>query len=258
MSIAFGSLLRRHRLAASLSQEALAAAAGISVSAVGAYERGINSAPHRQTVLLLADALNLVGTRRAEFQVAARRKIRVRQEKTNENVADNLPPETTTFVGRDADIGRLHELAARQRCVTITGTGGIGKTRVAIRAAKALKSTMRDGVAFIDLSSVADPKLVTAMIASATDIPIPKAALSPSDVAKHLKDRELLLVLDNCEHLVEMAGDVVSGHTAFCSESHRVGDEPGAASNCRRDRLPPVDSYGTGTVSDGCSGCRTL
>jgi transcriptional regulator with XRE-family HTH domain len=191
MTIAFGSLLRRHRLSASLSQEALAAAAGISVSAIGAYERGINSAPHRETVLLLADALNLAGTRRAEFQLAGRRKIHVRQEKSNVNAADNLPPETTTFVGRDADIGRIQELTARQRCVTITGTGGIGKTRVAIRAAKALKSSVRDGVAFIDLSSVADQQLITAMIASATDIPIPKAMLSPSDLAKHLKDREL-------------------------------------------------------------------
>jgi predicted ATPase/DNA-binding XRE family transcriptional regulator len=215
MSTAFASLLRRHRLAASLSQEALAAAAGISVSAVGAYERGINSAPHRQTVSMLADALSLAGTRRTEFEGAARRKIRVRQEQTDVNAVDNLPPETTSFVGRDADIRRLQELVTRQRCVTITGTGGIGKTRVAIRAAKALKSMIRDGVAFIDLSSIADQQLVTAQIASAIDIPIPKAALSPNDVAKHLKDRELLIVLDNCEHLIEMAGDAVSAILRF-------------------------------------------
>jgi predicted ATPase/DNA-binding XRE family transcriptional regulator len=215
VSTAFGSLLRRYRLAASLSQEALATAAGISVSAVGTYERGIHSAPHRQTVLLLADALNLVGTRRTEFEKAARPKIRDRRDQTAATTIDNLPAEATSFVGRDADVGRIQELLARQRCLTVTGTGGIGKTRVAIRAARALKRATGDGIAFVDLSSISDEQLVTAQIASATQIPVPNTLQSTEDFAKQLKDRELLLVVDNCEHLINMTGEVISAILKF-------------------------------------------
>jgi predicted ATPase/DNA-binding XRE family transcriptional regulator len=212
VSTAFGSLLRRHRLAASLSQEALAAVAGISVSAVGTYERGIHSGPHRQTVLLLADALNLTGTRRTEFEKAARPKIRNRREPVAASAIDNLPSETTSFVGRDADVGRLRELLARHRCVTVTGTGGIGKTRVAIRAARAAKRSARDGIAFIDLSAITDERLVIAQIAHATQISV---ASNTEDFAKQLRERELLLVVDNCEHLIKTTGDVISAILKF-------------------------------------------
>jgi predicted ATPase/transcriptional regulator with XRE-family HTH domain len=215
MTIAFGSLLRRYRLAASLSQETLAAAAGVSISSVGAYERGVHSAPHRHTVSLLADALNLIGTRRAEFEAAARPKIRERREHVAAIVIDNLPGESTSFVGRDADVGRLEELLTRQRCVTVTGTGGIGKTRIAIRAARALKSATRDGVAFVDLSLISDERLVTAQIASAVQIPVANAVQSVEEFARQLKDRKLLLVVDNCEHLITMTGDVVSAILKF-------------------------------------------
>jgi predicted ATPase len=180
MSTTFGPLLRRHRIAAGLSQEALAVAARVSTSAVGAYERGVHTGPHRQTVALLADALQLSGDVRTEF------------------------------IGRDTEVERIQEMLRTRRLVTVTGIGGLGKTRVAIRAAAGAKGAFRDGVAFVDLGSLSEDRLVVARVASALKIALPEGAVEAVDVAAHLKDRHVLLLVDNCEHVLATAGSVLS------------------------------------------------
>ena len=208
----FGTLLRRVRIAANLSQEALAEAARVSTSAIGSYERGVHSAPHRDTVERLADALNLRGEARADFERSARRMPRGTTSRQMSEAADSvaLPLQTTSFVGRDADLTALQDLVSHSRCVTITGSGGIGKTRLAIELASRLKAGFADGVVFVDFGSTGDSALAISKIAAAINAPRSAAAVDAGVLSTHLKARRMLLVLDNCEHLLDALGGLCS------------------------------------------------
>ena len=119
-----------------------------------------------------------------------------------------LPRQLTSFVGREHDVGRVCGVLrqADVRLVTLTGPGGVGKTRLALRSAQALEGTFADGIAFVDLAPLADPALVAPAIALALGVrqggDLPLAELLVDD----LRDRQMLLVLDNFEQVVEAAG----------------------------------------------------
>jgi transcriptional regulator with XRE-family HTH domain len=114
-------------MAANLSQEELAEAASISASAIGAYERGVRTVPHRETVALLAAALGLNGSDRTEFELAARSGRPAIAKLEPSSRKDNLPAETTLFVGRENELAEIADLLQRHRVVTLTGAGGIGR-----------------------------------------------------------------------------------------------------------------------------------
>jgi predicted ATPase/DNA-binding XRE family transcriptional regulator len=210
VSGAFGNLLRRLRIAASLSQEALAEKARMSAAAIGAYERGLRSAPHRESVELLAEALELTGDTRREFEGAARRKSRTRttEKLAPADAAGSLPSEVTAFFGRASEIAAITELLGQHQLVTITGTGGVGKTRVALQVA--MHQQRRDGVWFVDLGSVLDPSRVVPKIMSVVPLPSLGGEQTPEALAQFLCDRSVLLIFDNCEHVIDVAGSVVS------------------------------------------------
>src|SRR5215472_12861870 len=127
----FGILLKRLRLAAGLSQEALAERARMSSQAISALERGVRRTPYRDTVALLCDALALSEADRAALSGAAVRRRAPRE--TALPLATPLAPPDTTLIGRDADIAKLTEdLRSGTRLLTLTGPGGIGKTRLGI------------------------------------------------------------------------------------------------------------------------------
>jgi non-specific serine/threonine protein kinase len=112
-----------------------------------------------------------------------------------------LPVETTGFVGREADLARLSALLEHTRLITVTGPGGIGKTRLALRAAAAAAPRFTDGVCLVELSGLDDPALLVPAVAGAL-------GLSGQDhgadaVLAHLRDHHLLLILDTCEHLID-------------------------------------------------------
>jgi predicted ATPase/DNA-binding SARP family transcriptional activator len=115
----------------------------------------------------------------------------------------NLPAALTSFVGRERELSELGALLAKARLVTLTGIGGSGKTRLALEAATAAMGRQRDGVWLVDLAGLADPALVPHRVAAALGAP-ERAARAPLEVlAEYLRTRELLLVLDNCEDLVD-------------------------------------------------------
>jgi class 3 adenylate cyclase len=121
----------------------------------------------------------------------------------------NLPAQLTRFIGRDDEIATVHELLAGDRLVTLTGTGGTGKTRLGLQVAAEALADFRDGAFFVDLSSLTDCELVPAEIAGVLRIrPEPGRALldGPGD---HLRDMELLLVLDNFEQVVDAGASVL-------------------------------------------------
>ncbi|MGW0687603.1 helix-turn-helix transcriptional regulator [Streptomyces sp. NPDC002754] len=115
----------------------------------------------------------------------------------------DLPAETTSFVGRRRELGQVADVLTRARLVTLTGPGGVGKTRTAVRAARELRGTYPDGVRLVELSALHDPALLANAVAAALDLPEQAARPAIEVIADHLEDRELLLLLDTCEHLVD-------------------------------------------------------
>ncbi|HEX2025605.1 MAG TPA: AAA family ATPase, partial [Actinomycetota bacterium] len=118
---------------------------------------------------------------------------------------NNLPAELTSFVGRDDEIPRVVDLLGSTRLLTLTGPGGTGKTRLALRVAAEVLPRFKDGVFFVDLYSVTDPAVVPSAIAQTLGIPeVPGRSIV--DVVKdHLRDKELLLVVDNFEQVTAAA-----------------------------------------------------
>jgi non-specific serine/threonine protein kinase len=113
-----------------------------------------------------------------------------------------LPAETTGFVGREAELARLHTLLGQARLVTVTGPAGAGKSRLALHAAAQAAPGFADGACLVELSGLRDPELLVPAVAAALGLPGPASA-DPFALLTALRDRQLLLILDTCEHLVD-------------------------------------------------------
>jgi predicted ATPase/transcriptional regulator with XRE-family HTH domain len=200
----FGSLLRRYRRLAHLTQEGLAERAGYSPDYVGMLERGVRRASP-PTIDLLADVLALDAANRSALQWAAD-ELRV----DGRHAYGLLPEDATPFIGRAVDVACIQDLLRRGdvRLVTLMGTGGVGKTRLAIQAGRAMLDRFPDGVIFVPLVSVLAPRDVPHAVASALG-PGPAVQDSAIDVIRHqLRQKRVLLILDNYEHLLP-ASDVI-------------------------------------------------
>jgi predicted ATPase len=115
----------------------------------------------------------------------------------------NLPAEFTSFVGRSRELSQIREALGRYRLVTLRGVGGVGKTRLALRIAGAVRRSFDDGTWLVELSALRNTELLARTVASALGMP-DQAVGDPLDLlADYLADRHLLLILDTCEHLVE-------------------------------------------------------
>lgn len=123
--------------------------------------------------------------------------------------AHPLPVAPTSFVGRRAELAELTELADWHRMVTLTGTGGVGKTRLAVQAAAEVAERHADGVAFVDLAPLTDPDLVAETVLTVLGVGDVSGSSAIVRLRNHLNARDLLLVLDNCEHVVEGCAPVV-------------------------------------------------
>ena len=210
---AFGALLRRHRLAAGLTQEALAERAGISARGVQDLERGIRATPRAETVRLLADALGLDASVRADLIAAARPELSTPSTVGSGRLRSApLPLPPTPLIGREPEVTQACALlrGGQVRLLTLTGTGGIGKTRIALAVARELAPEFAAEVAWLDLGSVVDHRMVAGAVARALglreagDQP-PAALVSGALAASHT-----LLVLDGCEHLLAATPFVAS------------------------------------------------
>ncbi len=147
----FGTLLRRYRLAAGLTQEALAERAGVSLDGISALERGYRRSPQRDTLALLAGALALSDEQGRAFEAAAVRPAFPRRRggasvtvgPWPDSAIPNLPLALTSFVGRDRELAEIGTLVRGHRMVTLTGAGGVGKTQTALHVATALGECRR-------------------------------------------------------------------------------------------------------------------
>ncbi|MFC6929796.1 BTAD domain-containing putative transcriptional regulator [Actinomadura yumaensis] len=142
----------------------------------------------------------------------------------------NLPAEMTTFVGREPQLARTARLLETARLVTLTGVGGVGKTRLALRSAAREAGAFPDGVWLADLSSLTEPGLLELAVAEALEIRDRSARSGLEVLVDRLRGRRLLLVLDNCEHMVEavtaLAGALlraVAGLKVLTTSRQRLG-----------------------------------
>ncbi|MET9343144.1 BTAD domain-containing putative transcriptional regulator [Nonomuraea sp. NPDC003804] len=166
-------------------------------------------------------------------------------------VRGNLPAEVTTFVGRKRQLAEVGRLLAAHRLVTLTGVGGVGKTRLALRAGAELAAAFPDGVWLADLTALPEPQLLDRLVAQALGVR-DQSARRPADVlAGFLRGKRLLLVLDNCEHVVTAVAALVDlllkacpGLRVLTTSRHRLGLAGEHVLLVPSLSLPPVPSTG--------------
>src|ERR1700738_614834 len=129
----------------------------------------------------------------------------------------NLPADATTFVGRRRELAEVKRRLTTARLVSLVGPGGVGKTRLGIRIATDLARGFADGAWLVELAEVRDGASVTSSVLAALDLR-DQAGANPAEILEaYLQDRQLLLLLDNCEHLLDAAGRLVAAGPGDCA-----------------------------------------
>ena len=222
----FAGMLRRLRTAAGLSQQALAQRAQVSrhrpSSALESGRRRALVPPHGRT------ARRGAGTRpRDVMEAFTEAAERGREGTVADAVAErplsggprhNLPRQLTSFVGRDDVLTEIGSLLDAAPLVTIVGTGGVGKTRVAVHAGAQALAGWPDGVWFVELAPVGDASLVASAVAAALRVQESTARPLLQTLTAYLRKKKLLLVLDNCEHVVDECRNLVAALLQSCPE----------------------------------------
>ncbi|HEV2127126.1 MAG TPA: tetratricopeptide repeat protein [Thermomicrobiales bacterium] len=213
---AFGSLLRDYRVAAGLSQERLAERAGLSLRGISDLERGARTAPRLETVRMLADGLDLDGPERAAL-LAARGAAADAASPAPVTDRPVLPMPLTSLVGREREIEAVRGLLHREdvRLVTLTGPGGVGKTRLALQLVAESPERFADGVWFVPLAPIRDPDLVLLTVARALGLRDTGDRPLGERLATFLHEKAALLVLDNFEQVLA-AGPSVTDLLMAC------------------------------------------
>ena len=156
--------------------------------------------------------------------------------------AGNLPAEPTSFIGRRRELAELRKKFASARLISLVGPGGVGKSRLAIRVATDLRRAFKDGSWLVELAEVRDPDLVACALLAALDLR-DQAAEPVAVLLSYLRDRELLLVVDNCEHLLDAAAQLV-GEIVRAAPAVRVvatSREPLSVPGEHLVPVPPLD-----------------
>ena len=213
----FGTRLRGLRKDAGLTQQELAQRADLSLNAVNALERGVRRHPYPHTVRSLADALGLSEEGRLSLlaSVPGREKTAVTISTAVPTPASvleaTLPSPPTPLVGRERELREITELllgGSAVRLLTLTGIGGVGKTRLAVEAAREAADRFADGAAFVALASLSDPSLVVTAILRSLGLGEAEGRTPSESLRYHLSEKRLLLLLDNLEHLPGAAAEV--------------------------------------------------
>ena len=242
MTSTFGDLLRQFRVAASLTQEALAERCAMSAATIAAIERGRRSSPRLSTVSRLADGLGLDPSERARLATAAQAALRGGRARDEDAAGpewvdgDLVPPATgsrpkpggrgalpsplTPLFGRYGDTDALAHTLASERLVTLVGPGGVGKTRLALAVAAATLDKFAGGTFWVELGSIGDPIVVPeAVLRSLGASEQPGVVPIGEQLLAALPADPVLVVVDNCEHVLDAAAGVIAGLLAHPSLS---------------------------------------
>jgi transcriptional regulator with XRE-family HTH domain len=217
MQHTFGELLLAFRSSAGLTQEELAERAGLSAQEVSDLERGTRTRPYPATIQRLAQALGLSELESQTLRAAARQTTpSAESEQLPSHRLAPAPASLTSFVGREQEIADLQALLDSSRLVTLTGSGGVGKTRLAMQTIAGL-APIHDGRALlIELAPLSDTGLLEQTVLAAVGGPDIPGQSTFDTLAARLGSHEYLLVLDNCEHLVDACAGLVEGLLRHC------------------------------------------
>src|ERR671933_673872 len=209
-----GKLLRQYRMAAGLTQEALAERANLSTRAISDLERGLSRAPRFDTLDLLSRVMGLSAEQRSALVAAARPTLPNGDAPARPLFLLPVPP--TALIGRAQEVayglGLLGERGVR--LLTVTGPGGAGKTRLALQIAHDLRDHIADGLAWIDLTAIRDPALVPQVVAQTLGLPEDVGHAFLEQVRAFLQEKQFLLLFDNFEQVRNAAGfmaDLLAG-----------------------------------------------
>jgi predicted ATPase/transcriptional regulator with XRE-family HTH domain len=205
----FGTLLRSHRERLGLTQDQLARRATMGARTIRNLEAGRVRRPHGHSVHLLSEALELSQVERQTFVAAARLRPTARASRLV--APPDLRAPSTTFLGREQELTDVCLLLRRPgvRCLTLTGSPGAGKTRLALEVAAATAGTYRDGVVAVALGSLTDPAQVMHAVRQALGLAEAGDGSALEVVAAHCQDRHVLLLLDNFEHVLASGPELV-------------------------------------------------
>ena len=226
--VSFGEWLRRRRKAEGWTQEQLALQISCSTSALKKIEAE-ERRPSAQIVERLAEIFNVPPNEHTKFLRFARGDWQAISggdiEDTPWRVShvaprSNLPASTTSFIGRKKEQDEIKNLVAKNRLVTLTGAGGIGKTRLSIQTAFALLSEFSNGVWLVELAPISDSGLVPQAIVNTLGL-IAQADRPPlALLSEFLQDKHILLILDNCEHLIQACAQLAEALLHSCPNLH--------------------------------------
>ncbi|HUX95773.1 MAG TPA: AAA family ATPase [Bacteroidales bacterium] len=172
------------------------------------YRNQINKAALAVRDIILSMKVPVAPGQETDREIQADIEERLGITKTPEVKKHNLPIFTTSFIGREKEMKEVRDLFQNSRFVTLTGAGGCGKTRLAKEIALSLVEEYRDGVWFTDLAPVADPNLVAKAITTVLKIPENPNRVIADILIENIKDKSLLILLDNCEHLIEACAEI--------------------------------------------------
>ena len=211
----FADLLRQHRLTAGLSQERLAERSGLSVRGLSDLERGARRRPQAETLRLLAEALGLTPAERAGLAMAAHGEAVPPPAPAAHGGAParpSLPVPPTPLVGRGRELVLLNDWLRGDaaRLVTVTGPGGVGKTRLAVAAAEAAADSYPGGVWFVDLAPLRDAGAVLPTIVAALGLRWSPELSAAEAIVARLRDERALLLLDNGEQVLAAGPDLAA------------------------------------------------
>lgn len=221
----------------------------MSSAGISALERGHRRTPQRETLALLAGALALDERQRKDFQAAAGPRLTLRGGGAvtvgpwpGDAGQPVLPLALTKFVGRTTELAELTVLIGKHRLVTLTGAGGVGKTQTALQMANIMRDRGDAALHFAGLAAVGDPSLIVTAVASALGVQeVPDRPLLDTVIA-YLKKKAVLLILDNCEHVISEAASIANKLLLSCPSLRIVATSREALRTAgeRAYRLPPL------------------
>jgi predicted ATPase/DNA-binding XRE family transcriptional regulator len=223
--ISFGKWLRQRRRLLDLTQQAFADLVGCARSTVRRIEAN-DLKPSKELALILLDKLNIPESERTEWVRFARGLATTPQKSIpafiHSRHSTNMPAALTSFIGRENEQNEIINLIAKNRLVTLAGAGGIGKSRLAQQVGEELLNDYPHGIWLVSLDSLSDPLLVSQTVASVFDIREEPNRPAIEILKNVLRQKTMLLILDNCEHLLTACVQLIKTLLIHCPDLKTV------------------------------------
>jgi len=241
----FGEWIRKRRRLEDLTQQALADEVGCARVTLRRIESGVLR-PSKELARVFLDRFGIPNDEQEQWIRFARGLAPMPGDITSSSVSrrtSNLPVSLTSFIGREEESNEIALLSEKHPLVTILGAAGIGKTRLALQIAQALDGTYLDGVWLVELAPIHDPLLLPRIVSTAIGLRDEPQRPVVDMLCDYLREKRILIVLDNCEHLVEACARLADQilrtgpHVRIIASSREALDIPGEVTY----HIPPLD-----------------